>query len=131
MERRDKQIIGRPADRNNPGNKSRALCEPLSACVSAFSLVLLLLCVHLNMRISISKRTECTSAGIWAICLFTTATGKKLSDLGKPDTLIFCYLTPQLENRLTQMQTHLCIHCIVIFLSYFPKYYWIKSRQKP
>ena len=45
------------------------------------------------MRISISKRNECTAAEIQDICLFTTGMGKKPSDQDKPDTLIFCYFT--------------------------------------
>lgn len=57
--------------------------------------------VHLNKRISISKRNESAAAGIWDICLFTTAMGKQPCDLDQTwyfDLLLFCSTAGKLGN---------------------------------
>lgn len=93
-------------------------CVHVYAVCNSTVLLGLLLYVLLNNWISISKSTEFMDAGVWGIRLFTM--GKKLCDLRKPNTLIFCYFTLKLGTTDILRQTH---------LSSFPSHYWVRGRK--
>lgn len=89
--------------------------------------------VHLNKRISISKRNESAAAGIWDICLFTTAMGKQPCDLDQTwyfDLLLFCSTAGKLGNWDVHRHKHTLVHATQSPSCHIPpSHYWVRRGK--